>query len=103
MSAWGRVTANVGKHLATVADTADAAVRPSSVKHLEQLAIDELQEGIAVDPPLQITDPVPVATEVGHVLLVLHEVGVVVPLGLDLAEDDVAHAHLLLEPNRTGR
>lgn len=34
------------------------------------------------------------------VLLHLHEVGVVVPPGLDLAEDDVALVHLLIESNR---
>lgn len=54
MSAWGRGAAMVGKHFAAVADTADAAVRPCSVKHLEQLAIDELQEGVAVDPPSKL-------------------------------------------------
>ena len=59
-----------------------------------------LKVAIAVEPPLQVRDPVLPAIRVGFPLLVANSVGIEAVLGLHLAENDVVLPHGLIEHHR---
>ena len=86
------------QQLTLIADAVDSC----SVYHLKRLTVNVLEVAPAVDPPFEVTDPVPPAMVVVVPVLLLHNVMEII-LGLRLAENGVTLAHGLIESNLTGR